>query len=84
MKWNKCYLWLMISVILSLLLAAFPTYVGIKYNSQQEFYNTLTGDIDYGYIAIIYLSWFIPLVIGFLVIGFTSIGVHALIKKGKK
>ena len=46
-----------LSIIVSLIISSFILYVGLKHNSQGEFY---TSDmIDYIYIAKIFISWFI-------------------------
>jgi len=64
-----------LSIIVSFIISSFMTYLGLKHNSQGEFY---TSDmIDYIYIAEIFTSWLILIYFLILFIYF----IYSVIKR---
>lgn len=59
---------LLIAAILAGLFASFALWAGFQDNNQGEFFDTVTGVIDWPYSLLLWLSWFAPIfaVIAFL------------------
>ena len=49
-----------LSAIPATAVATVVTGIGLKHNTQLEFNDPITGAIDYQYVSLIFLSWFIP------------------------
>lgn len=60
---------LYISSVLALLIGSILLYVGLKHNSQGEFYSVESGQVDFAYIAVIFFSWAVSVFIVCVLIG---------------
>jgi hypothetical protein len=58
--------------------------VGIAENLSLEFYQTGLSDFDYSFAAQVFLSWFVPVFAGALIITYFVIFARRRIKKIKK
>ena len=60
---------LYISLALASLVGGVLLYIGLEHNAQQEFYSVEEGQVQFGYMAVIFLSWAIPVFVFCMLIG---------------
>lgn len=56
-----------VSLLTALLTAGVLLYIGLKHNAQEEFYSAESGQIEFYYITLVFLSWAIPVFIGCII-----------------